>query len=142
LTELTLPLCLLEFLDANMPALGGAATVRFQRRAPREMPFRRIIGAVQGIAFFGRVHLREDRCEDPVDLCDLEFVGLLLHELVHIEQQRSERLFYPAYFAWLAVKGYERNPYEVAAEERAGDLLRRYVAQDPCATGRARPRSA
>lgn len=142
MTELTLPRCLADFIDEHMPALGGAATVRLLRKAPREMPFRRIIGPVQGIAFFGRIHLRDDRCADPVDPCDLEFVGLLLHELAHIEQQRTGRLFYPAYFAWSAVRGYERNPYELAADERSAELLRRYVAQDPCATGRSPPRSA
>ncbi|MBV9110450.1 MAG: DUF4157 domain-containing protein [Gemmatimonadetes bacterium] len=45
-------------------------------------------------------------------------VGLLVHELVHVEQWRQDRLFAVKYVAEWARRGYMGNRYEVEAYER------------------------
>jgi hypothetical protein len=44
--------------------------------------------------------------------------GLLVHELVHVEQWRADRLFAVKYVAEWARRGYMGNRYEVEAYER------------------------
>lgn len=44
--------------------------------------------------------------------------GLLVHELVHVEQWRKDRLFAVKYVAEWARRGYMGNRYEVEAYER------------------------
>ncbi|HEX8903755.1 MAG TPA: hypothetical protein VF771_02795 [Longimicrobiaceae bacterium] len=44
--------------------------------------------------------------------------GLLVHELVHVEQWRADRLFAVKYVAECARRGYLGNRYEVEAYER------------------------
>lgn len=44
--------------------------------------------------------------------------GLLVHELVHVEQWRGDRLFAVKYVAEWARRGYMENRYEVEAYER------------------------
>jgi len=57
--------------------------------------------------------------------------GLLVHELVHVEQWRADRLFAVKYVAEWVRRGYMGNRYEVEAYERE----RRYRA-DPKKTAR------
>ncbi len=52
--------------------------------------------------------------------------GLLAHELVHVGQWRSDRLFAARYVAEWMRRGYRQNRYEVEAYERE----RRFRAQE------------
>jgi hypothetical protein len=52
--------------------------------------------------------------------------GLLVHELVHVEQWRADRLFAVRYVAEWVRHGYRHNRYEVEAYERE----RRFRAQE------------
>lgn len=52
--------------------------------------------------------------------------GLLVHELVHVRQWRSDRLFAVRYVAEWVRHGYRQNRYEVEAH----DVERRFRAQE------------
>ena len=124
MAELVLPSHLVKWIDEQMPELGGAGSVRWSMK-PR-LPFDWLPHDRSGFAaitLWSTVHIR-DRGQ-PFDLREPDWVDLVLHELVHVEQfRRVGRVAFPArYLALTAVHGYFHHPDEVEARERAQALV-------------------
>ena len=70
---------------------------------------------------------------DGAERSATNMAALLLHELVHVEQQRSALLGLPGFlvgYVWGWVRGgfrYRANPYEVAAHALQGEAQRFFV---------------
>jgi hypothetical protein len=130
--KFTLPDCLTEWVDAHMPALGGVRSVSFHGCGPRDPPMGPIMNLVgaDGLTLGDHVLIRQGLC--PIDPCDAGGVELLLHELVHVEQHRADPTFPARYVVDHARFGYRNNPAEVAARDRAAQLLAAYLAAAPC----------
>ena len=130
--DLELAPCLVEWIEQNMPEIGGLREVRV--RCCDRLPFQWLPGfmpTVRGITLWNTVYLKNVCC--PIDPASMESVEFLLHELVHVGQFRRGPLSFPArYLIDLARVGYWNIPAELEARERAEELLRRYQKELPC----------
>jgi hypothetical protein len=124
--------CMAGWIERNMPEIGGMRGVRV--RCCDILPFQWLPGfmpTVVGITLWNTIYLKKRCC--PIDPHNLELVGLLLHELVHVGQFRRGPLLFPLrYLIDLARFGYWNIPAESEAREREKELLDQYIKELPC----------
>jgi hypothetical protein len=127
-----IPACLAEWIERNMPEIGGLKGVRV--RCCDRLPFQWLPGFmpdVRGITLWNTIYLKERWC--PILAEDPDLVGLLVHELVHVGQFRRAPLLFPLRYLWdLARVGYWKIPAEQEARERETEFLRQYLHDQPC----------
>jgi hypothetical protein len=112
-TRVELPAKLQKWIDVRLPVTRGARIYRSKRLPFEWLGFSRRFNAM---CWRNGVYLRE--CYFPIDETNPEHVRLILHELVHVRQYRSSRVFFPIRYLidWLRY-GYRDNPAEVEARE-------------------------
>jgi hypothetical protein len=124
--------CLVEWIEKNMPELGGMGGVRIQ--CCDRLPFQWVPGfmpTVSGITLWNTIYLKKRVC--AIRPSDLDRVELLLHELVHVGQFRRGWLSFPLrYLVDLLRVGYWNIPAEKEARERSEELMILYQKDLPC----------
>ena len=124
---ITLPTPLADWIDRHMPAVGGIRHVRIY--ATRRLPFQWLFDRRErfdGLTLWNCIYLRERACATP----GREWVALLLHELVHVQQFRRSRIIFPlSYLLRLARHGYWNHPAELEARDVSEQLYQRYCEE-------------
>ena len=129
---LKLESCLVEWIEKNMPEIGGMKGVQIQCRD--SLPFQWVPGfmpTVTGITLWNTIYLKKRVCAIRPE--DLDRVELLLHELVHVGQFRRGWLSFPVRYLFDLLRvGYWNIPAEKEARDRAAELLALYQKDMPC----------
>jgi hypothetical protein len=82
---------------------------------------------VQGLTLWNTIYLTSKHC--PIDIISRQTLGLIFHELIHVEQFQRNPVLFPLMYLWGHLRyGYWQNPAEVEARERASQLTRRWYA--------------
>ncbi len=101
----------------------GSSTLDYQVRLVDRLPFRLERFNMIGVTLLGRVWLRADLLERPA----LSILSTLVHEGVHVAQQRRHRFtFYPRYIGWWI--GNLVTPFPDHSLKRARSLRGRFHA--------------
>jgi len=128
----SIPGCLSEWIEQNMPELGGMGGVRIL--CCDRLPFQWVPGFmpnIVGITLWNTIYLRRTVC--PIDPNDPAGTSLLFHELVHVGQFRRGPIAFPVrYLIDLIRVGYCRIPAEQEARDRASELSLLYHQDRPC----------
>lgn len=133
-----LPDCLANWIDHHMPALRGVRSVNFYCMSAGDLPIGPLFESRLGLTLGDHVGLSSSYGMCPLNACNFAQVETLLHELVHVEQYRTD----PGYFGRYVIEfligiparphAYWDHPYEVAARDRAAALIAEYRHDDPC----------
>ena len=115
---------LVDWLDHTLPSAHVRSVKLY---SCDKLPF---VGArYSGITLFNSIYLRCTLL--PVDAKNLASIEVLLHELIHIEQYRRNRVFPLVYLFRLATHGYWNHPAEIEARERADALTSKFICEFP-----------
>lgn len=117
-----------DWIDRNMPALGGVRTVRLYAgpTLPLEWAFRS--SKASAATLLGRVYLRISNGQPDFEV--LSILERLFHELSHVEEQRIlPMLATPLYVLRLLRFGYWHHPSEIKARQRAHELIVAYAKE-------------
>ena len=124
--RIELPADLVAWLDAKMPELGGAASVRVI--VTDRLPFDWLPGDRErfcGITLWNTVYIRDTLGEFSAQ--NRAWVSLLIHEFVHVRQFRQGRMTFPlAYLFRLLTHGYDAHPAECEARIIEAQLMAEY----------------
>jgi len=130
MSRITLQPLLIRWIDAKLPALDGVQRVKIF--ACKKLPFEIIYHGQRfsGLTLWDRVYIRDTFV--PMDSSNVDFVGILLHELFHVLQFKANPLLCPLKYLYLSARhGYWENPMETVVYEQSEVLLKEYRADAP-----------
>jgi len=131
--EYILPDCFKNWLAEKMPELSGFKNICLfiTEKLPFDwLPVDR--SSIIGITFWNKIYLRKQDFL-KTDFNDRNFVRLIIHELVHLEQFLKNPVSFPVQYLWHYKKfGYRKIPAEIEAREVAERLLHEFLKEDPC----------
>ena len=124
--DAVIPHLLIEWIDVNMPEIGGFAGVRI--RICKRLPFQWVPGfmpTIRGITLWNTIYLKP-QCH-PLSVDDPDKMSLLFHELVHVGQFRKNWVLFPIGYLFDLVRlGYWNVPAEIEARSQEKRLLSLY----------------
>lgn len=137
---ITLPECLTEWINRNMPELqGGVASVKIICCESIHVGLL-FVKLRQGGFTPSADMIYVTGCGEEVDFCNdnLFFVQTVIHELIHIQQRRRHKKSFSLRYFWRLIRsGFRAGPDsghndEVNAYKRARELAKKYKEEDPC----------
>jgi hypothetical protein len=125
-----LPNSIRIFIARYLPEVWDLDKIQF--RVCRRIPFWWVHGNDDrtGLTLWNRVYLRSEY--HPIEPSNIQTITLIFHELTHVLQFRKSPVLFPIkYLVHHFRYGYQRNPAEVEARERAASLVKTYFGSRP-----------